>query len=271
VTIRIVRPVGSGLIAPAPPGPGVYSETISDTVGVVSALTSSVPSGVPTWRGNEPAGLTQRVHADFNWPPIPASADEEISIDGVFGVASNTGGWHTVVDDQDGPQSPPHALQVEYPAGLANGTGPGLLYGFFPANTDRVYMCMSIKFEDGFEWNGISDKLFQLNNDLILQAQHGGDYLNIVYLAYEAYPPNQSVTPTLDDGEYHQIELYNVASTGFTQVWWDGVLVSQYASLPGMVFPRASWGLLSVWGGSGSPKVNTDYRWVDTLYISSST
>jgi len=94
VTIRIVRPVGSGLIAPAPPGPGVYSETISDTVGVVSTLSSSVVAeGGPEilfasgWETATGTSLAARTDGDL-WAPAATSAGCDVTTVDLRVVAS---------------------------------------------------------------------------------------------------------------------------------------------------------------------------------------
>ena len=225
--------------------------------------------GGAVWRGNEPAGLTQRVDSDFNFVFSTASGDEFIGIDGIAGVTGNTtGNVVSVTDQTDAPYSAPRAMRTRYPEGWGDGNDAGSIYGTFPAGTTKTYACFWIKHNLNFEWNPTSDKTFIWDGDVILQAKWGSHWLNIVWGAWE-YPPNQDITPNLDNDDWHLVEFYCDTVAGDIRVWWNGDLTSDYTGIGDMAATRNEWKFLATWGGGGGLKTQTDYRYVDHLFVSS--
>jgi hypothetical protein len=228
------------------------------------------PSGA-TWRGNEPAGLTERVDTDFDFAIPSGSSDMVIGIDGIAGITGNNTGNATRVTDQDGPYSAPDAYQLRYPAGLSNGGSAGTMYGTLPAGTTETYCCFWMKYDPDYEFNTVSEKTFIWDVDVILQTRWGDHWLNLVWGANEL-PPNQSIEPDLSDGEWHLIEFYCDTTSGTLRVWWNGDLTSEYTGVTsGIPATRGEWSLLGIWGGSGAARATTGYRWIDHLYVSSAT
>jgi hypothetical protein len=118
----------------------------------------------------------------------------------------------------------------------------------------------------------VSEKTFQFGagGSIILQTFWGSHWLNLVWGSNE-YEPNQSITPDLGDGEWHMVEWYGEISSGTVQVWWNGDLVTSYTGVTGMAPDGwGEWLLLGIWGGSGAARGTTGYRWIDQLFISSS-
>lgn len=215
------------------------------------------PDPVPTgWRANEPAGLRSIVDTDFAGVTIPATREAACPGAPNLYASWNDEGHTRVVNGQ---------MERTYPPGLS-GTGCGTLFVPINGNPGRVYMAARIRYEDGFEFNQISQKLFFLwHGGSYELLQHGWDAKPMcLYTAGTRFEETTGDVWKLNDGGWHDVEFVYDRSTGMVQAFLDGELANQ-RQVGSLSINQASFD--STWGGGGNKQRSTK-QFASRFYVS---
>ena len=191
--------------------------------------------GGPTWRGNEPGGLTQ-IGVDQPFNSLPSL---NWSIQG-SGAA--------VVSDGSGPQSPGNVFVVTWPTGTAGGNGVGQAFRALSASYDTFYICCWQKFSsnwqggttpagDGLNASKIMYPFVAGSNRFILEARaiSNGPLLVSIGLQNTTVPSGSTFTTSASAftrGAWDLVEVIVQGNTsgnadGFVKVFLNGTLVVQ--------------------------------------------
>lgn len=246
---------------------GSYAVTGSD-----ATLTYDEESSGPTWRGNEPSGLTLLDEENWSGVTIPTQSDGGTS--GSSWSAVNPSGYISVISDATEPQGSGSAVQVVFPSGLASGSRPGVLYRSMP-NIREWYVCSWVRWDTDFEWHPISNKFYFPNAAIHIQASYLGlDFPETQYFSLynqgggQDPVENEDYNPPIpSDGEWHLVEWHCDLPGGVSSHWVDGIAVQINAPISN-ASTFNEFQLDNSWGGAGSAKATTNNRYHGTVYIS---
>jgi len=282
---------------------GTYRVIATEAGGKADTSSVTIQSATPPPPGdtrypNEPAGLTRMFEHNFSAFPSP-------NIAGVnTGDLRSNGVNMSVVQDPTAPQSPNGVFQTRWPSGLQGGAEPGAWWFWNVMDKahymKQVYVSAWLKIPIAtFESHPVFTKLMyfahgtkQVGNadSWGLETADGMPSTASAFQIYvsakdgdvmEKHKQNVDPTPYLTTKAWHQVEIWMDVGTldhydGHIKVWVDGHLVTNVTrrflqsstrfgdySLP---FYEAQW--TPVWGGTAGAKTQTDYLWMDHLYLS---
>ncbi len=171
--------------------------------------------------------------------------------------------------------SPEYAVQTQYEIGDMGGVGKVKFYtNPISGSISQFYIALRVKWDNGYKWNDISNKLFYVEpGNIVLQSRHnvGGiqRFLSVYVGAYndDWLPDNNIAIP---EGQWVTIEFLVERSTtaGELRVWLNGVQTMHKTNI--RVPTTGSSQRLDIndtWGGGGGPRVRNSYRWLDHVYI----
>lgn len=283
--VRVPARTGSGLVDADGRAIASGSKNASGIIrasssGRIIAIGSQGGAAGPTWRGNEPAGLTLIGTRPFS------AVDENPLFD------DHDNGTLAFVDDATAPRSPPKVGQAFYPAGFTSaGVGAGESNLNFSGRR-YVYACWWIKYssnwvghssgnnKNSFLWSNSTNPSLVFENICAGSGDMTPTFVGqdiIVPSSPEIdWPPNIVPAARFIRGQWHLVEYYCVGNTagtanGSIAFWLDGVKIGEYT---GLQFNTAAtvWTLFkncSTWGGTGGPNVPADqYMNVDEVYVS---
>lgn len=230
----------------------------------------------PGWLANKPSTYTN-VLTDYAFDAtIPTASSDQPMGDG--------SGWNTYypttarttsrVADTSGGVSPTNVVETLYETGDATGVGKVKFYLFADSAITEFYVALRIKWDSNYEWQPISNKLFFLEpGNIILQSRHLSNavqrYLSVfIGDTSTDHLPDNNVTITL--GDWHTIEYIVKRSTtaGELHVWLDGVktMTKTSVNVPTTAVQQ-TLDINDTWGGSGSARTRSSWRWIDHVYI----
>src|SRR2546421_2352282 len=257
------------------------------------AVTNPMPNPIPNpkW-SHEPAGFTpieQQSWAGWgSW------------------VYALQDGYMTLVSNQDGPVSPPSAIQFRQPSGMTGGGEPpwrlGLCWLNVPLTRFNKQVFLGVWFKVSPDFQGHASGVQKLYNvmshaagssDLWLEVRGiGNDPLGVQVVMtfaglnpmqispnetnYAADPHPGETAVVISRGGWHQYELRAElppisGGNGALQVWLDGTLAINRTDVPMSFDLLNGWVQLAhdpIWGGVGDTKQHDDYVWLDETYVS---
>jgi uncharacterized protein YjdB len=270
---------------------------------VVSATTTgSAPPPPPppppagAWRANEPTGLTQLTSRPFN-----ALNEDGWLISASSGSVSN----FSIVSDSTAPRSPNNVGAIKFPAGFPAGGEPVVVYKATLQPTRVRYWCFWFKLSDPWQsQSAAGSKIMHLFvngvNRVFLHARGFGStdpvypWIGLQQLAsnYDAasqggqgvggsvwLTPNQpgQLGVQIVRGQWVLMEGLVDAGTagganGSVKWWINGALVGSYTGIPFVAAGGSAtwedWNWGPTWGGLGGTVAQTQYQYIDEIYIS---
>ena len=195
------------------------------------SLTSVPPRPTP-WP-NEPPGF--RVLSEQPWDAVPS-----LEWEAIWGPSQ-------VTLDPLAPESPPHVLEIIYPAGFIGGSAPGTVVRRLPS-LSALYV--GFWWRANTEWQGHETGVNKLQ---FVFPKEAGDITMVMYgppagpFELRVLPqfvdlPSEWLRPNRDSiavslGEWHRVEWLLVASSapgardGISRWWLDGTMVGSYTDL----------------------------------------
>ena len=266
-------------------------------VSIAACTPNLSPSSQQSSWPNEPEGLTLLSDWGFDQTP-PLTGDVEIPGSPGWSVVYGTPpdpifGTVRLGADPAAPFSPPHVYDIEYPAGMVEGTAPTTIY--FPRTlggiAGRARRALSMDREGlgwevyvGFWWKPSAPFDLGPNGNKIAFLFNGGgaaggqQFLILMpdgrLHVLPEYPndyrwrdPNVAATPVAL-GSWHRVEWYANAKTGALKWWMDGTLQGSYNDVTN-AFAFDVFKLSPTWGGNtGAKKRETDHYYFDHIRLS---
>lgn len=225
------------------------------------------------------------------WPHEPAGfvtlTDEPFDAldqNGWFSAQRQTfnGSGLSLTADAGAPLSPSGVLQFKYARGFQGGSEPGVAFYVPPAPVRETYFAFWWKPSNPWQnhetdINTIADLFAETTGVIFIQIDGSNNTVDVVPEFVgdtRILTPNVRATP-LVLGAWHKIEWYvkysttGISRNGVTRWWLDGVLQGEYTDL--QMPPDAGfveYDFSPTWGGAGGVKTQTDFFWIDHVYIS---
>jgi hypothetical protein len=279
ITIGATTDVGNGTYtAPITPVTEGTATTLSATING-QAVTTTMPtftvSTTPSWRANEPAGLTLFNERHFD-AKLENSWYLEYPPDNDF----------TIQQDATAPVSPPNIGQARYPQGLPAGVGPIDTEIDLPGGSSslsEIYLAFPLKLSSNFYGCG-TNKIFFIwiggQPGVYLKVDGNGNGSLAFEISTQSSGSSQdplAIGRTVTRNQWTNIEVYMKVNTagnsdGIVKIWQDGtqtINVSNVRFVSGSAVPweRVAWN--PTWGGGCSGTVPADqFMWMDDVYIS---
>jgi len=255
----------------------MMSQTIQSTHFYRGAGRGSIPAaggGLPLNWPNEPAGLTLK--SEINW---------DTATPGAPWTNASTG---SIILDGSAPKSASNVLQVLYPNGMVDGTGP-VNYLIEQNLGTKLYVGFFLKVSN--PWQGHSSNVNKImfiwgagdaSSGPVLEMYGTAEPYHLRTALFEMGVSenyvwaDQNVTnPAFTLGTWHLIEMYMEYSTtdssldGIYKVWLDGTLVTTYTDINYKHPQFTAVKFNPTWGGNtGELKSEDDYYWMDHIRVS---
>lgn len=260
---------------------GVVSGVSVGTAAIIATLGSFVDTvQVAVTPTNEPAGFTKLTEHFFN---------TVFNTDGAgVGVWSADSPGFSIVQDSTAPKSPPNVAQFTYPAGFQAGSAPGHIEFDLPPNISQLYISIYMKLSANFEGqqsetNKVGFAWILDHPAVFLSNQGAGSDSLYPTLRFQGpccdtrayFRQNVGTLQAMNRGQWRRWEVLLIANTpgqtnGVIRYWIDGQKVGDYTD----VWIRDTAGtwqyvyLQPIWGGTAGQVAQTQYLWVDHLYVS---
>jgi hypothetical protein len=202
---------------------------------------------------------------------------------GVFNYA----GTVDLATDKTSPDSTPGVWRFTFPQGVTPGRGIAAVFLGVPPNTNEMWIQYYFKYSPGFVYQSIATKQFYIyttgsttsNGMFWIGSSSRGYRLTPQGSDFANYDQNVdgSTTFMTQTGTWHKVKVhikFNTGSTwnGIYQLWIDDVLKSNHSNV---MWDRdfSGWttvGIYPIWGGgSGNSVPQTQYFYVDGVYVGS--
>lgn len=229
---------------------------------------------------HEPPGFTVLTDHPFNTVKNTDGAG--------IGTWSGSGGFD-IVQDPTAPKSPPNVAQFTYPAGFQAGSAPGHIEFDLPPNISQLYLSLYMKLSANFEGQSSETNkvgfVWILDHPAVFLSNQGAGTGVPLYptLRYQGpccdtrayFRQNVGTEQAMTRGQWRRWEVVLIANTpgkkdGVMRFWIDGQKVGEYTDVWVRDTPD-TWQyvyLQPIWGGTGGQVTQTQYLWVDHLYVS---
>ena len=276
ITIGAVTDGGNGrytaAITPVTVG---TATTLSATIGG-QAVTTPMPtftvSTTPSWRANEPAGLSL-----YNQRGFDAKVENNWYLE--YPPDNN----FSVQQDATAPISPPNVGQALYPQGFGAGSGP-IDTEVDISGLSEIYLEFPMKLSSNFYGCG-TNKIFFIwlagQPAIYLKADGDGSGPLTFWISTQSSASSAdplAVGAVVTRNQWTNIEVYMKVNSGsnhdgIVKIWQDGVQtinlsnVEFVSSGDSHTWERVAWN--PTWGGGCSGTVPANqYMWMDNVYIS---
>jgi hypothetical protein len=278
ITIGATTDVGNGTYtAPITPVTEGTATTLSATING-QAVTTTMPTftvtTTPSWRANEPAGLTL-----FNERHFDAKLENSWYLE--YPPDNN----FTIQQDATAPVSPPNIGQARYPQGHPAGVGPIDTEIDLPGGSSslsEIYLAFPLKLSSNFYGCG-TNKIFFIwiggQPGVYLKVDGNGTGSLTLEISTQSSASSQdplAVGRTVTRNQWTNIEVYMKVNTGsnhdgIVKIWQDGALTINVSNVEFVTannpWERVAWN--PTWGGGCSGTVPADqFMWMDDVYIS---
>jgi len=276
ITISATTDVGNGTytaqITPVTEGTATTITATINTQAVTTTLPTFTVATTPSWRANEPAGLTFFNERSFN-AKLENNWYLEYPPDNNF----------TIQQDATAPVSPPNIGQALYPQGFAAGAGPIDTEIDGPGKSE-IYLAFPLKMSSNFYGCGTNKIFFiWLAGQPAVYLKVDGDgsgpltfWISTQSSASSADP--LAVGTVVTRNQWTNIEAYMKVNTGsnhdgIVKIWQNGVQTINVTNVEFVTasdshtWERVAWN--PTWGGGCSGTVPANqYMWMDDVYIS---
>lgn len=263
-------------------GTGGYTLTFTPTALTATTSASFTVGASSPIYPNRPANYTT-VITDYDFPTaIPTGGGGTIP-DGSGWVAVNSNNTLVKASDAGDPISPSSVLQWTYVSGQGtptNGTAFGHLFKTMPSGLS-FYVAFSLFHDANFEWNAVSNKLFEFLGqrvgggaaDFMIQTRVFGTYWTCTSQNALGDDVSYNLAPNVaaganPTGQWVKVEmLVTLGASGSLKIWVNEVLVSDYPSQVFFTPAGAEFSLNSTWGGGSGPTTRDSTRKMGHIFI----
>jgi hypothetical protein len=276
ITIGATTDAGNGTytaqVTPVTEGTATTMSATINGQAVTTTMPTFTVSTTPSWRANEPAGLTFFNERSFN-AKIENSWYLEYPPDNYF----------TIQQDATAPVSPPNVGAALYPQGFGAGSGP-IDTEVNLSGISEVYLSFPMKLSSNFYGCGTNKIFFiWLAGQPAIYLKVDGDGSGPLTFWISTQSSASSADPlavgrTVARNQWTNIEVYMKVNTGsnhdgIVKIWQDGTLTINVNNVEFVTagdshaWERVAWN--PTWGGGCSGTVPADqYMWMDNAYIS---
>jgi hypothetical protein len=276
ITISATTDAGTGTytatITPVTEGTATTMSATINGQAVTTPMPSFTVATTPSWRANEPAGLTLLNERSFN-AKIENNWYLEYPPDNNF----------TIQQDATAPVSPPNVGQALYPQGFSPGAGP-IDTEIDLSGHSQIYLAFPLKMSSNFYGCG-TNKIFFIwlasQPAVYLKANGNGNGPLTFMISTQSSASSAdplAVGTAVTRNQWTNIEVYMRVNTGsnhdgIVKIWQDGNLTINLSNVEFVTasdshnWQRVAWN--PTWGGGCSGTVPADqYMWMDDVYIS---
>ena len=276
ITIGATTDAGNGTytatITPVTEGTGTTMSATINGQAVTTAMPIFTVTTTPSWRANEPGGLTLVNERSFN-----------AKIENNWYLEYPPDNYFTIQQDATAPVSPPNVGQALYPQGFGAGSGP-IDTEVNLSGISEIYLSFPMKLSSNFYGCG-TNKIFFIwlagQPAIYLKADGDGNGPLTFWISTQSSASSAdplAVGSAVTRNQWANIEVYMKVNTGsnrdgIVKIWQNGTLTINVSNVEFVTasdshtWERVAWN--PTWGGGCSGTVPADqYMWMDHVYIS---